>query len=543
MISTDSVGTQCKTKFGVVYGWVLDAFRDRNVAKVGIVAAVFAVLMSPAFAATYYVDPQTGNDTNSGISKTTPWKSVPGMTGASTWGGITSAKKVPAGTVIEIKAGVIFAGKRWVIDKTYFQSGTASSPIMIRVSPNWGSGNVVIDGRGAIVPKWNGGIQVTDLSHIIITGADATRRIEIKNYSAHANILHYNTGSDSSKMVGNQLIWFDCHHSVNYCVSNARQDSLLYEDGLAHDSGAIEGGGTGKNGTGVIMGDGDDATGNNNILRRVISYNNGQDATANDGSVSFGFQITGGINTLFDSCEAYGNGRDGFDGGRVDNKGNASMTFVNSTSHDNHEDGFGLSAGPTGNVTAIHINTIAANNGQANWTIYDGAHIEIYHAAGLASAANIHAFMSYANWPAPNVKIRNSYMSTIAGGRQIHYYNQAKNGYPMFDSDHNLWVPSTSSGEIFDDDRTASYISPPIWKGNNDKFGISYKDVVLNLAAGNFRIPENTNPSQRAGIYLTLPVGVNIDRNGKVRSNPPTIGPFNTAQHKSMAAPTNLRVK
>lgn len=505
--------------------------RFLRVLSANLIATVFALSLSPALAATYYVDPQSGNDTNPGISKTAPWKSVPGMTGGSAWGAITSDKKVSAGTIIEIKAGAIFTGKRWVIDKTYYQTGTDTSPIIVRVSPTWDSGNVVIDGRGAIVPKWNGGIQVTDLSHIVITGVDAARRIEIKNYSAHANILHY-AGSETARATGNQLSWFDCHHSSNYCVSNARQDSLLYEDGIAHDSGALEGGGKPINGTGVIMGDGDDATGDNNVVRHVISYNNGHGATTNDGSVSFGFQISAGVNTLFDSCEAYGNGRDGFDGGRVDNNGNASMTFLNSSSHDNHEDGFGLSAGPTGNVTAIHINTIAVNNGQANWTIYDGARIEIYYAIGVASAANIHAFMSYANWPAPNVKIRNSYMGTINGGRQIHYYNQAKNGYPAFDSDHNLWVPSASHGDDFDDDGAASYITPPKWRGKHDKYGVTYKDATLSRLADSARKPENAN--RYFGIYLTSPLGVNIDRKGKARPNPPTIGPFELGLRNSL---------
>ena len=495
-----------------------------------------------AFAATYYVDSISGNDANVGSTQAAPWKSVPGMTGASSWGAITSGNKVPAGSIIEIKAGATFVGKRWLVDATYYQTGTAASPTTIRVSPSWGSGNVVIDGRGASVPTWNGGIQITNINYIVITGADATRRIEIKNYSAHAGIMHYMSGSGSTRAVGNQLKWFDCHHSSTYCIANAWQDSLLYEDGLAHDNGALEGGGTPASGAGIAMGDVADATGNNNILRRVKSYDNGKGASQNDGSVSFGFQITGGINTIFDSCEAYGNGRDGFDGGRADNAGNASMTFLNSYSHDNNEDGFGLNSGPTGNVTAIHINTVATRNGQANWTIYDGAHIEIYHSAGRASSANIHAFKSYSDWPAPTVKIRNSYMSTQSGGKQIHYYNPGALGYPVFDSNYNLWVPSSSNTEIFDDDKGGNYTSPPTWKGANDKFGAAYIQAFINLAGDNYRLADSTGPANNVGIYLTSPTGVNIDRDGVARSNPPDIGPFGTGTGSGLAAPTNLRI-
>ena len=499
-----------------------------------------------AFAATYYVDSVSGNDANVGSTQAAPWKSVPGMTGASSWGSFTSGNKVPAGSVIEIKAGATFTGKRWLVDATYYQTGTAASPTTIRVSPSWGSGNVVIDGRGASVPAYNGGVQVTDINYMIISGADATRRIEIKNYSAHDGILHYKSGSGSTRAIGNQLKWFECHHSSNYCVSNAWQDSLLYEDGLAHDNGALEGGGIPASGVGIIMGEGADATGNNNILRRVKSYNNGKGASQNDGSVSFGFQITGGVNTLFDACEAYGNGRDGFDGGRADNAGNASMVFLNSYSHDNGEDGFGLNAGPTGNVTAVHINTVAARNGQANWTIYDGAHIEIYHSAGRSSTANIHAFKSYSDWPAPTVKIRNSYMSTQSGGKQIHYYNPGALGYPVFDSDYNLWVPNSSNSEIFDDDLGTTYTAPITnrWtRGAQDKYGIAFAQAFTNLAGDDYHLANATGPANNAGTYLTSPTGVNIDRNGVTRANPPDIGIYEIGgSTAALMAPTNLRV-
>ena len=516
---------------GIAVNRITRLFRRSAVSLAALLLVALELTPASAFSATFYVDPATGNDTNAGSSQSAPWKSVPGMTGASSWGSFGTGNKVPAGTVIEIKAGATFAGKRWLVDSTYYQSGTAASPITIRVSPSWGSGNVVIDGQGASVPTWNGGIQVTNMNYIIMTGVDASRRLEIKNYSAHAGIMHYNSGGGSTRGTGNQLKWFDCHNSSTYCIANVWQDSLLYEDGIAHD-----------NGTGIVMGDVDDATGNNNILRRVISYNNGKGASKNDGSVSFGFQITGGVNTIFDTCEAYGNGRDGFDGGRADNAGNASITFINSYSHDNGEDGFGLNSGPTGNVTAIHINTVAARNSQANWTVYDGAHIEIYHSAGRASSANFHAFSSYSGWPKPTIKLRNSYFST-SGSVQIQYYNPGPNGYPAFDSNYNLWVPGSANSENVDNATAATYTSPPSWKGANDKFGAAYTQAFVSIATDNYRLADNTGPANNVGTYLTAPAGVNVDRNGVARSNPPDIGPFGSGTSSgSLAAPTNLRV-
>lgn len=221
------------------------------------------------------------------------------------------------------------------------------------------------------------------------------------------------------------------------------------------------------------------------------------------------------------------------------------MTFLNSYSHDNREDGFGLNSGPTGNVTAIHINGVATRNGQANWTVYDGAHIEIYHSVGRASsAANFHAFSSFSSWPKPTIKIRNTYLSVQSGSTQIQYYNPATLGYPIFDSNYNLWVPNAANTEAFDDDTGRNYTNPPAWKGANDKFGVAYTQAFVNLAGDNYRLADSTGPANNVGIYLTSPTGVNIDRDGVARSNPPDIGPFGTGTGtgSGLPAPTNLRI-
>jgi hypothetical protein len=484
--------------------------------------------ISNAFSVTYYVDSVSGLDTNNGTSQATAWKSVPGMTGSTVWGAITTANKIPAGTIIEVKAGSNWAGKRWLINSTYFQQGTSALPITIQVSSSWGTGNVVLNGTGATVPAWNGGVQLTDINYIVITGFDATRRFEFKNFNAHAQILHYRSGTGTVRSIGNQLKWFDCHHSSNYCMANAWQDDLLYQDGIAHNNGSVEGGSaTPVGGVGIIMGDGADATGTNNVIRRIVSYQNGAGAAVNDGSVSFGFQITGGTNTLFENCEAYGNGRDGFDGGRADNAGNASMTFVNNYSHDNHEDGFGLNSGPTGNVTAIHVNTVSTRNGQANWTIYDGAHIELYHVLGAASSANIHSFASFSNWPKPTIKIRNSYfMALNTGAEIIQYYNPVALGYPIFDSNYNIYVPFSSNTQRVDNDTANTYANGTTWKGANDRFGLAAKQNFIDAANDNYRLADTTGPSNNSGTYINVPAIAAIDWVLVNRGNPPDIGPF-----------------
>ncbi len=519
------------------------------VARIG--GALFALTLSltisaPVWAAAYFVDPVSGSDANAGTSQALPWKSVPGMSGSTSWGSVTSTSKVAAGSTIDIKAGATFTGKRWLIDATYYMTGTSTNRTTIRVSATWGSGNVVIDGTGATVPAYNGGVQLSsNMNYITLTGVDATRRIEIKNYSGHAGILFYQSGGPSARANWNEFKWFDVHHNSTNGIATDWQDNLLLQDGLTHHNGAVEGAaaGSSKNGAGALLGDAADAGGNNVIVRRVKAYYNGVDAKQNDGSTSIGFQQTGSMNLLFDSCEAYGNGRDGFDGGRADNAGNSSITFVNNYSHDNGEDGFGLNSGPTGNVVAQHINTIAARNKQANWTTYDGAHLELYNSVGIGSPFNFQAFASYSGWPVPTLKIRNSYLRVLSGARQIQYYNLPA-GYPTFDSDYNIWAPNAANSEAWDNDTTGkTYANPPTWKGAHDKIGIANVQAFVNIANDDYHLADSTGPANKAGIAITTPTQALTDAAGVLRANPPDIGAYQFGSVATVLAPPgNLRV-
>ena len=150
------------------------------------------------------------------------------------------------------------------------------------------------------------------------------------------------------------------------------------------------------------------------------------------------------------------------------------------------------------------------------------------------------------NTPAATVKIRNSYMGVQSGGKQIHYYNPGLYGYPVFDSDYNLWVPNSSNSEIFDNDLGTTYTAPITnkWtRGARDKYGIAFAQAFINLAGDDYHLANATGPANNAGIYLTSPTGVNIDRSGVTRANPPDIGVYEIGgSTAALLAPTNLRV-
>lgn len=92
----------------------------------------------------YYVDYETGSDSNNGTAKATPWKSVPGMACAT---GAAAAHTVSATDQIILKGGVTWPAScfPWTIS-----SGGASSPngsgypgLYIGYDPTWNKGTVV----------------------------------------------------------------------------------------------------------------------------------------------------------------------------------------------------------------------------------------------------------------------------------------------------------------------------------------------------------------------------------------------------------------
>jgi len=101
-------------------------------------AAFFLILIADAHAAIYYVDFQAGLDSNTGTSKSTPWKRCPGMTGfAGTYthsngdqfifkGGVTWTGNAPFITIAN--SGGSGAPDYYGVDQTWFVGGAWSRP-------------------------------------------------------------------------------------------------------------------------------------------------------------------------------------------------------------------------------------------------------------------------------------------------------------------------------------------------------------------------------------------------------------------------------
>ena len=112
-----------------------------------ILSIIFMYFIAPCFAGTYYVDFDSGNDTNNGTAYTTPWRSLPGTTGQTDWGAINSGAKIPVPSTIYIKGGTTHSSAdpdddNIYIDGTYYTAPTQESEritIKVATTAEWGA--------------------------------------------------------------------------------------------------------------------------------------------------------------------------------------------------------------------------------------------------------------------------------------------------------------------------------------------------------------------------------------------------------------------
>jgi hypothetical protein len=127
------------------------------------------LLTGSAFATTYYIDYVSGNDSNNGTSKATPWKHAPGMQGSDGGCVSTCATAHPqAGDSVILKGGVTWPnsslGWLWAFNGTGSSSTigcTGSGCIYVGVDQSWYTGSSwnrpILDGGGSQVsPKGQG---------------------------------------------------------------------------------------------------------------------------------------------------------------------------------------------------------------------------------------------------------------------------------------------------------------------------------------------------------------------------------------------------
>ena len=114
-----------------------------------LVITLTLLLSASLSAATYYVDYDTGSDSNAGTSTGAPWKHVPDDPAAS---GTADTTVLAAGDTVNLKGGVRYKG-----NFTVFDSGSSGNLITFEGSSDvhgWGTGMAILDPSTTISGTW-----------------------------------------------------------------------------------------------------------------------------------------------------------------------------------------------------------------------------------------------------------------------------------------------------------------------------------------------------------------------------------------------------
>src|ERR1700678_3642216 len=96
-----------------------------------VILVGFVAFSANLFAATYYVDYSSGNDSNSGTSKTSPWQNAPGM---QTCANTCKSAVINGGDSIVLKGGVTWPNASFMWN---LPGGGTGTPVYIGVDQTW----------------------------------------------------------------------------------------------------------------------------------------------------------------------------------------------------------------------------------------------------------------------------------------------------------------------------------------------------------------------------------------------------------------------
>lgn len=267
-------------------------------------------------AATYYVDPATGDNTQDGTSSSTPWLNPPGTRTAddsgfwsATWeagaSDITTSNKITCGDTILLKGGstqTSTEGGSWLIadgngptppGSGYYDTECHdSSAITIRVatSGEWtgSSGNFTINGTGVIAtclgncetpPDDNDGsdglVLIQDIENLTIGGNSATQRFMARDADdgesdKASGILATRSsggtcGSCGAKLRKFRAQWLELVANDQNGISVSYADNWVVTDSISYDNMD----------RGFDTGDGSDNHVTHGAFVRCTAYNNG----------------------------------------------------------------------------------------------------------------------------------------------------------------------------------------------------------------------------------------------------------------------------
>ena len=500
---------------------------------------IFLFMSGSAFAGTYYVDFDAGDDTNNGTAEVTPWRTLPGTYGQTTWGAITSSNKIPAPSTIYIKAGTTHSSADPIkgnisINSTYYASPTQESErITITVSPDWGTGHAIINGTGLTYGATHTTqlLSVLFLSYITVRGNDDTRRLKFQNASVNGVWIGGTSGTHRQYQKLNYLYVSNCGIGIGFSYSDNFTVENTYTT-LNATAGIMTGGGSGEVcATGTIQ-----------------NCESNGDCIAP--SSSAGICVMDATDVLVKDCTVYG-ARNNFNYGVQGGTGSCSVTTVNCVSYNTPNAGFRCSGGgpaTTDTCVYIYINCIAYDcNTDVGETTgiyhsYNGCTVKWYHCIADRRSGAGGLFTADAEDPYGDVKVyaRNNVGYHPSGSGNVWMYRIIEWGATykvIIDINYNTYditglfafARVRSAGGTWDDKTFTT------WKTENRFGGIPdansststtiddyWTDVVNHI----YTINSASSPLINVGTYLNTPSDVLLDKNGIPRSNPPEVGPY-----------------
>jgi hypothetical protein len=333
---------------------MMKAFLARGFA---IAAVLFVASTAPA--ATYYVDPQSGSDTNPGTSTAQPFRTVPGTLSRSgtsylnsAWGSITPTNRIRPGDAIYLKGGGVQvegpiricgaeAPSRCTgpafLRPGFFDSATPQAPIRIQVHPTWGSGDFTFDFSNVTALPVNGtGVLSVHTDYTWLLGDSPSRRIRLTNcdLNAYAMLTYWGRGDIASYVKGSVGRYLDVDGTDNAgdCigVDFSHAENFLLANSTIHDLRRAN--------EGVTVGGFNDNHTKFGMLYELASYNN------NEGFASFAAKELKYLRCrAYDNDSGAGMSNRGFDGGAINGNGESNVSFFDCSAWDNGTAAFGFS--------------------------------------------------------------------------------------------------------------------------------------------------------------------------------------------------------
>lgn len=357
---------------------------QKNIVSFLLSAFFFFYLSNMCHGAIYYIDFDNGADNNTGASRDSAWKTIPGTRNTSdsgweqtAWGNPTvfrSSNKVPAGTVFKLKGGTTHNnnnGGQVCMDSTYYTtSATGGNPIRFELDLGWGSGSVTFDGTGIAVGGSGGGFIEINVSGIEFDGK-VNNGIVVQDSRYNGICTKWNS-SELTDISFKYIKFYNNGESLTSDGAGAAhgQIFLYHVNGGSVENCEFDGGGN------IICGfnsAGGNARIRNYTVSNCIVYNHSDDGSGyKDAGIGFKSQNS---QVTFLNCASYNNCK-GFDLGEYDinNTWDINYKVINCTAY-NNDFGIGMSSkieSHAGTMNFYVINCIVRDNRQYGVWCYGG---------------------------------------------------------------------------------------------------------------------------------------------------------------------------